>query len=290
MAAFFEEEASGPREPTRARGCCWTLNNPVQSDIDGLLSLSEDDKVQYLGYGREIGESGTPHLQGYIYCRNPQFHKWFRERIPRAHVEFQRGTPEQAIEYCQKDGEYNEWGSRPASRKSKGETEKARWDDARAAACRGDLETVPSDIYVRYYRTLKEIKKDHMIKPLDADDCTGQWICGPAGCGKSRRAREENPNSYFKMANKWWDGYQDEDTVILDDLDKKHDVLGHHLKIWADRYSFIAEIKGGAVLIRPKKIIITSQYRIEDIWADEETRAALNRRYLVSEMWDAPTI
>lgn len=270
--------------PRRSRGIVFTLNNYTEEEENIVRELAADEHVRYLCFGREVGEGGTPHLQGYLYARNPQLFEWYRARIPRAHIEFQRGTPEQAVAYCEKDGDFNEWGTRPVGAKRKGEIEAERWDDARASACRGDLESIPSDIYIRYYRTLKEIKKDHMFKPDDADDVTGEWIYGLAGVGKSRKARSDNPSSYFKMANKWWDGYQGEETVILDDLDKKHDVLGHHLKIWMDRYSFIAETKGGAILIRPKKVIVTSQYSIDEIWEDEETRAAIKRRCRIVHM------
>lgn len=52
---------------------------------------------------------------------------------------------------------------------------------------------------------------------------------------------------YPKHRNKWFDGYQGEKVIIMDDLDKDHKVLKGHLKDWADHYAIRGEIKGGAV-------------------------------------------
>lgn len=183
------------------------------------------------------------------------------------------------IAYCLKEGnDFLEYGTRPEF-KDNGEREKMRWDAIWESAVKNDLLAVPAQVRVTSYPNLIRIAKDHMVKPVDLDDVCGTWYFGQAGSGKSSTARRLYPGAYFKNVTVWWDGYQGEDFVIIDDVDKYHVKLGHLLKIWADRYSFIAETKGSAIHIRPKRIVVTSQYEINDIWDDEETRTALHRRF-----------
>lgn len=264
----------------RSRSWTWTLNNYTDEEKEELKDLGESGTVRYMVYGfEESASNGTPHVQGFIYFSHAKTFRSVQKLIPRAHLERSAGSPEQNRTYCTKDGNFLEFGECPLSSKAKGEKESERWSRAKEAAMSGELDDIDGDIFIRCYAALKKIKKDYMQKPEDANDVTGVWYYGLAGAGKSRTAREEWPEAYPKMANKWWDGYQGERFVILDDLDKTHKVLGHHLKIWADRYSFLAEDKGGGMHIRPEKFIVTSQYRIEEIWEDEETVAALTRRF-----------
>lgn len=265
----------------QGKNWCFTINNWISLDEENIRSWP----YRYYIYGKEEApETGTPHLQGYVI-----FNKNFRlagvkKLSPTAHWELARGSTEQNIVYCSKSGVVEEAGEKPMTKRQLGEQEKERWDTAWNAAKEGRFEDVPSDIKFRFYRAMKDIAKDHMVKPDDAEDVTGVWIYGAAGVGKSRKAREDYPGAYLKMQNKWWDGYQGEDYVILDDFDSKE--LGHHLKIWADRYSFLAETKGGALHIRPKKFVITSNYGPDDSkfdW-DAEMREAIKRRFHVIHM------
>lgn len=70
----------------------------------------------------------------------------------------------------------------------------------------------------------------------------------------------------------------------MDDMSPFEVNLGSDLKEWADRYGFIMETKGGAITDNYEKFIVTSQYSIEQIFTDDETRKALNRRFEVIHM------
>lgn len=86
--------------------------------------------------------------------------------------------------------------------------------------------------------------------------------------------------------NKWWDGYNDQEVVIMDDFPKdesKANYLGAFLKQWVDRYAFNAEIKGCVKTIRPKTIVITSNWHPREIWSDIGIIEPLLRRFNITK-------
>lgn len=265
----------------RSRGWCFTLNNYTAEDIEQLEDLKKKPNTRYLVIGREKGEEGTPHFQGYVYFHNPIAFENIKKSITRAHIEKQRGTPIEASIYCKKDGDFTEHGDLPATQDQKGQAGADFWDDVKRKAQANDIDSIPSKVFISHYGVLKRIAADYAPMPEDnATGVCGYWYWGATGTGKSRKARGDNPGAYLKMCNKWWQGYKGEDAVIIEDFDKRHEMLGHFLKIWSDRYAFPAEIKGSGVNLRPRKIIVTSNWHPKDIWPNEpETLEPIVRRF-----------
>lgn len=257
---------------SRSRNFTFTQNNYPNTE------LVDNVECKYIIYGKEVGASGTPHLQGFITFRNQKTLKAAIKVLPGCHVEVAK-TVHAAIEYCKKDGDFTERGDKPMTQAEKGETEQVRWKRVREAAEEGDYDAIPDDIRFKYYKNIEYFNREaSKQKKLDDTEEDHEWYFGETGTGKSRKAREEHPDAYLKMCNKWWDGYKGEEVVIIEDFDSNHSVLGHHMKIWLDRYPFLAEVKGGTVKIRPKKIIVTSNYEPEAIWQDNTTLLPILRR------------
>lgn len=97
----------------------------------------------------------------------------------------------------------------------------------------------------------------------ESEKCKGIWIRGKPGSGKSHLVEREFPGAYRKAQNKWWDGYQGEEVVILEDLDGPF--LNHYLKIWGDKWRATGEVKGAVVPLMHKWFIVTSNYSIREI-------------------------
>jgi len=259
---------------TRDHNYRFTHNNYENTELEDNI------ECQYIVYGREIAPTtGTPHLQGFIRFNAQKSLKQARLALPGCDVRVSDYFKE-CIDYCKKDGEFTERGTEPIDKKAQGAGEKRRWDDIRRAAEEGRDEDLPSDIR---YKNLR-LNADHRRKflraqPLEDTDVQMLWYWGPPGTGKSRKAREDHPTAYLKSCNKWCDDAEGHDVWIIEDFDKRHDCLAHYMKIWADRYPFPAEVKGGHTKLRPRLIIVTSNYHPRSIWDDPCDLDPILRRF-----------
>lgn len=93
------------------RNVCFTINNYSDADVGSLRMLSSMKGVSYIIFGKEVGELGTPHLQGYVEFTHSKPISFLHKHIPRGHYEERRGTPQQASEYCKKDSQFEEYGT-----------------------------------------------------------------------------------------------------------------------------------------------------------------------------------
>lgn len=253
----------------------FTLNNYTAEDELYLQGL----ECRFLVYGREVGESGTPHLQGFIKFKNQRSFNAVRKLLPRAHVEVCRNVGP-AIQYCRKDGDYFEQGEEPQKNGGDKQEERARKNKR--------LREVPLEELVRTgelpISQVPLIKKARVIldqegAPYEHESVRGVWIWGQPGVGKTHKAREYG-DLYLKAQNKWFDGYTGQENIVLDDFDKMGVCLGHYLKIWADKWACTGEIKGGTVNLRHKKFIVTSNYHPSDLWEEDRTLLdAILRRF-----------
>lgn len=90
---------------------CWTLNNYTETEVAHIKSLN----CNYMLFGYEVGEQGTPHLQGMTFVgKNTKTFAAFKTWLgtPRVHVE-QCMDIDASILYCKKDGNWWEQGGIP---------------------------------------------------------------------------------------------------------------------------------------------------------------------------------
>lgn len=98
-----------------ARAWCFTVNNYTDDEYSSLVQqLLEHTEEYYFCVGKEVGDSGTPHLQGFIQAKD-KYYKW--RPLPKwavargdianvAHWSKMKKTRDANYNYCRKDGLY----------------------------------------------------------------------------------------------------------------------------------------------------------------------------------------
>ena len=91
---------------SRLRSICFTLNNYTEEEWSEMTNLVQDSSIKQYCVGKEIGKEGTPHLQGYFQFKNPKRWNAVKAMLPRAHIEKAKGSPQDNLKYCSKEGDY----------------------------------------------------------------------------------------------------------------------------------------------------------------------------------------
>lgn len=266
---------------TRSRNFVFTWNNYDQASFDILEKLD----CRYIVYGKETAPStGTIHLQGFVCFDNARtLRSLIKLLVGCGYVDVARGSPKQASDYCKKIDDFVERGNLPMSQQEKAVKGQEYWQKQKELAQHGKFDEIDPKLFITHYGSLNRIKNDFDIKHkvFEETDEKMLWYYGDTGTGKSYTARKNNPGAYLKPLNEWWDGYNDEQVVIIDDFDKRDASLIRHLKIWSDRYPFIDEVKNSSKKLRPRLLIVTSNYHPSEIWSEKSDLDPILRRFKV---------
>lgn len=245
----------------------FTLNNYTEEEYNELKRVLGIEAA-YCIVGREVGEAGTHHLQGYVTFKKSYRFSTIKERfLLRAHIEVSRGSPEQNRRYCSKDGDFYELGELPSTGSSTREELATSFVSAMDSGRRGMVEWAGSYPGTYYFSGHNLLRNYLAIKPpIERADISATWIYGPPGTGKSRAAHEQSPEAYIKEPRtKWWSGYLLETEVIIDDFGPNGIDINHLLR-WLDRYKCFVETKGGMVPLYATKFIITSNFHPRELF------------------------
>jgi hypothetical protein len=233
--------------------------------------------AQFLTGQPEIGAGGFRHHQVLVYYSQKKSLAQVKRSFGLSGMFVEPTRSRAAEEYVHKaetrDGEPYEFGQRSFQRNNSTD-----WDRIRDLAKQGRIGDVPSEVFIRYYRTLRTIAADH-AQPV-AMERTVRCFYGATGTGKTRRAWEEaGEHAYIKdPRSKFWCGYKGESNVIIDEFRGGIDIA--HLLRWLDRYPVRVETKGASMPLSARSIWITSNLHPESWFPDVDaaTRDALLRR------------
>nr|UOF77885.1 rep protein [Cressdnaviricota sp.] len=155
------------------------------------------------------------------------------------------------------------------------------------------IEQMPR-VALQHFRNLTGLRTAlGVYKPRPVDNPPNVYLYwGESGAGKTKAAWElagDANDVYIKGPGKWWDGYTQQNVVILDDFNGKFfgnsqkEDLAFLLRL-LDRYPLKVEVKGSSIDFNSPTIVITSNQRYEEWFKEitestEEWTKALKRRF-----------
>jgi hypothetical protein len=149
-------------ESVQTKNYCFTLNNYTTEDVDRLVELASS--VGYIIFGKEIGESGTPHLQGFVQFKTRiRFNSAKAKISGRCHLEHARDV-QKARDYCTKDGDFTEFGTLSTAG-SRNDLEEFKNAVKGGMLSSEELRENHSKVFARYPRFCIEYIQDHTPDP-----------------------------------------------------------------------------------------------------------------------------
>ena len=268
---------------------CWvfTLNNYSDSEYSALCDGEHivNAGCTFACFAKQMGSSGTPHIQGYIEFASLKSRSQLATIIPRAWLEQRKGSTQDAINYIeQSDTNVTPPVSYGTQLVGRGK----RTDLAKLTEFIHSNKPTIQEIATEFPEKIIQFHKGisfylNLQYGSRRDKPTVSWFHGPTGTGKSKKCFESAGTQYWKNpANKWWDGYTQQQIVILDDVRGDTMKFNEWLRL-LDRYPLQVETKGGSIEFNSPEIIITCHCHPERLFREREDMQQLLRRIDVIE-------
>lgn len=108
---FLSADSAGggntkPRQENPKKRWCLTLNNYSEKEYNDIFLFFSANNDNKFIIGKEVGESGTPHLQMYINFNLKTRFTAIKKVCDRLHIESAKGNELTNIKYCSKDGNF----------------------------------------------------------------------------------------------------------------------------------------------------------------------------------------
>ncbi len=248
--------------------------------LDWAKIYEQSDEIRYICWGQETcPNTKKKHYQGWIQVEKKKRLGGIKKlcQSKKIHIESCRGTESDNNKYCQKDNVYKTIGAFTCQGKRTDlDALKIIIDNGGTMKNIAD-ENFPAFIqYNRGFQVYKNIidkqtrKHFRKVKTIH--------IHGKTGTGKTKRAMNYSKDTYKIQGNalKWWDGYDGEKTLVIDEYDSQipcTELLGI-----LDGYELRLEIKGSFTYANWDNVIITSNYKELHENAKGMHREALKRR------------
>ncbi len=236
--------------------------------------------------------TGMPHMHAYFQFHTAKefktVHNWGK-KVANPHIECCRGTAEQNIEYLKKGGDFEEIGAAKVNQGQRTDLLQLTGmiDDG---ADLGEVARAQPENFVKFHKGIRAYQAAVKAMPrVHRTACV--WYWGAAGTGKSYTVKNRHAGRLYikEPGHKWWDGYTNQEAVLMDDMDFRDGFWStpegfRHLLRLGDEGSCQVEYKGGMIEFNSRILYVTSEFPPSHYWTGNTLKQVTSRFGIIEEM------
>ncbi len=253
----------------QSRSWFGTTNNWTEAEWH-RMTVTQAALYSHAVFGKETGEEGTPHIQFNVTMKSQkQSLAQMKKLFPRAHLEITRSLTA-AERYCKKEENFFVIDNRVRAKQSVETTERLEQFALDLRAGKTVQQMCDADLVkcAESYKTLEwmsgKVKRKRTAKPFVT------WCYGKTNIGKSQYCHEaaseiEEDFHRHHGSFQWWDGYDGQKVVVLEEF-RGGDAKLSHLLVFLDKYEVRMGVKGNHTWMVADHVFINSCFKPEECY------------------------